>query len=81
MPPKHRPGQQRRQEPGKIEQSRASSFRVVAGTPSTIRDYLDEYLTTGANYFVCAFHFGNMEHSIAEHSIELFVNEVMPHYV
>lgn len=73
--------QLRRQEPGKIEQSRASSFRVVAGTPGTIRDYLDEYLTTGANYFVCAFHFGNMEHSIAEHSIELFVNEVMPHYV
>ena len=74
--------QQRRQEPGNVAQpSQASSFRVVAGTPDTIRRYLDEYLTTGANYFVCAFHFGNMPSSIAEHSIELFVNEVMPHYV
>jgi len=74
--------QRRRQEPGNVaQQAQASNFRVVAGTPDTIRAYLDEYLTTGANYFVCAFHFGNMEHSIAEHSIELFVNEVMPHYV
>ena len=74
--------QRRRQEPGNVaEQAQASNFRVVAGTPDTIRAYLDEYLTTGANYFVCAFHFGNMEHAIAEHSIELFVKEVMPRYV
>ena len=74
--------QERRQEPGQVaQQTQASNFRVVAGTPDTIHTYLEEYLTTGANYFVCAFHFGNMEHSIAEHSIELFVNEVMPHYM
>lgn len=74
--------QERRQEPGQVaQQTQASNFRVVAGTPATIHTYLEEYLTTGANYFVCAFHFGNMEHSIAEHSIELFVNEVMPHYL
>ena len=74
--------QERRQEPGQVaQQTQASNFRVVAGTPDTIHTYLEEYLTTGANYFVCAFHFGNMEHSIAEHSIELFVNEVMPHYL
>jgi len=74
--------QRRRQEPGDIaQQSQTSNFRVIAGTPDTIRAYLDEYLTTGANYFVCAFHFGNMKSSVAEHSIDLFVNEVMPHYV
>lgn len=74
--------QQRRQGPGNVAQeSQTSNFRVIAGTPDTIRSYLDEYLTTGANYFVCAFHFGNMESTIAEHSIDLFVREVMPQYV
>ena len=74
--------QRRRQEPGNVaEQKQSSNFRVVAGTPDSIRAYLDEYQTTGANYFVCAFHFGNMESSIAEHSIDLFVRDVMPHYV
>jgi alkanesulfonate monooxygenase SsuD/methylene tetrahydromethanopterin reductase-like flavin-dependent oxidoreductase (luciferase family) len=73
--------QQRRAEPGQVtEQSRSAGFRVLAGTPQTIRRYLDEYLTTGANYFVCAFHFGNMPETIAERSIELFINEVMPYY-
>lgn len=70
-----------RVEPGQVpEQSKTATFRVIAGTPDTIRSYLDEYLKTGANYFVCAFHFGNMPESIAERSIELFVNDVMPHY-
>jgi alkanesulfonate monooxygenase SsuD/methylene tetrahydromethanopterin reductase-like flavin-dependent oxidoreductase (luciferase family) len=72
---------QRREDPGRItEQSRSAGFRVVAGTPETIRSYLDEYLRTGANYFVCAFHFGNMPEPIAERSIDLFIQDVMPHY-
>jgi alkanesulfonate monooxygenase SsuD/methylene tetrahydromethanopterin reductase-like flavin-dependent oxidoreductase (luciferase family) len=72
---------QRREEPGHVtEQSRSASFRVVAGTPHTIRGYLDEYVRTGANYFVCAFHFGNMPEAIAERSIELFIRDIMPHY-
>jgi alkanesulfonate monooxygenase SsuD/methylene tetrahydromethanopterin reductase-like flavin-dependent oxidoreductase (luciferase family) len=71
----------RREEPGQVtEQARAASFRVVAGTPPTIRSYLDEYMSTGANYFVCAFHFGNMPEAIAERSIELFIRDIMPHY-
>jgi alkanesulfonate monooxygenase SsuD/methylene tetrahydromethanopterin reductase-like flavin-dependent oxidoreductase (luciferase family) len=72
---------ERREEPGQVtEQGGAASFRVVAGTPHTIRGYLDEYVSTGANYFVCAFHFGNMPEAIAERSIELFIRDVMPHY-
>jgi len=72
---------QRQEEPGQVtEQARSAAFRVVAGTPPTIRDYLDEYVSTGANYFVCAFHFGNMPEEIAERSIELFIRDVMPHY-
>ena len=73
---------QRREEPGQVtEQARSASFRVIAGTPDTIRSYMDEYVSTGANYFVCAFHFGNMPAHIAERSIELFITDVMPHYV
>jgi alkanesulfonate monooxygenase SsuD/methylene tetrahydromethanopterin reductase-like flavin-dependent oxidoreductase (luciferase family) len=73
---------QRREEPGEVmEQARAASFRVIAGTPETMRNYMDEYVSTGANYFVGAFHFGNMPAHIAERSIELFITDVMPHYV
>jgi alkanesulfonate monooxygenase SsuD/methylene tetrahydromethanopterin reductase-like flavin-dependent oxidoreductase (luciferase family) len=53
---------------------------VIAGTPDTVRSYMDEYVSTGANYFVCAFHFGNMSEHIAERSIDLFIKDVMPHY-
>ena len=72
---------QRRAEPGQVtDAAKSAGFRVIAGTPDTIRTYLDEYLTTGANYFVCAFHFGNMPESIAERSIDLFIDDVMPAY-
>ncbi len=72
----------RRQEPGQVaEQAKSASFRVIAGTPNTIKDYMDEYVSTGANYFVRAFHFGNMPEHIAERSIDLFIKDVMPHYV
>lgn len=42
---------------------------------------IDEYVTTGANYCVCAFQWGQLRHEQAMRSIELFVAEVMPHYV
>ena len=55
-------------------------FNVVAGSPDTIRDYMDEYLATGANYFVAAFQWGHLSHEETMRSVELFVSEVMPHY-
>ncbi len=68
-------------EPGSaIAQENSANFRVISGTPDTIRRYMDAYVETGANYFVCAFHFGNMPAEVAEHSIDLFIKEVMPHY-
>jgi len=68
-------------EPGSvIAQDESANFRVVTGTPETIRKYMDAYVETGANYFVCAFHFGNMPAAVAEHSIDLFIKEVMPNY-
>ena len=41
---------------------------------------MDEYLVTGANYFVCSFQWGELTHDQAMQSLELFSNEVMPYY-
>jgi hypothetical protein len=46
-----------------------------------LEQYMDEYVATGANYFVCSFQWGNLTHDHAMRSIDLFVNHVMPHYV
>jgi len=53
---------------------------ALAGTPAAVREYLDEYVATGANYFVCSFQWGDLSHDQAMRSIELFATEVMPHY-
>jgi alkanesulfonate monooxygenase SsuD/methylene tetrahydromethanopterin reductase-like flavin-dependent oxidoreductase (luciferase family) len=53
---------------------------ALAGTPAAVREYLDEYVATGANYFVCSFQWGDLSHDQAMRSIELFASEVMPHY-
>lgn len=41
---------------------------------------MDEYVATGANYFVCSFQWGDLSHEQAMRSIELFTTEVMPRY-
>ena len=53
----------------------------MAGSPASVREYMEEYLEKGANYFVCSFQWGNLTHEQAMQSIELFASEVMPHYV
>ena len=53
---------------------------ALAGTPTAVREYMDEYLATGANYFVCSFQWGDLSHEQAMRSIELFATEVMPAY-
>jgi alkanesulfonate monooxygenase SsuD/methylene tetrahydromethanopterin reductase-like flavin-dependent oxidoreductase (luciferase family) len=58
-----------------------SSSLVVAGSPASMRAYLDEYVETGANYFVCSFQWGDLTHEQAMLSIKLLAAEVMPHYV
>jgi alkanesulfonate monooxygenase SsuD/methylene tetrahydromethanopterin reductase-like flavin-dependent oxidoreductase (luciferase family) len=54
---------------------------ALAGSPAAVREYMDEYVATGANYFVCSFQWGDLTHDQAMQSIELFATEVMPHYV
>jgi alkanesulfonate monooxygenase SsuD/methylene tetrahydromethanopterin reductase-like flavin-dependent oxidoreductase (luciferase family) len=54
---------------------------AMAGSPASMRDYLDEYVESGANYYVCSFQWGSITSEQAMRSIQLFVEEVMPHYV
>jgi alkanesulfonate monooxygenase SsuD/methylene tetrahydromethanopterin reductase-like flavin-dependent oxidoreductase (luciferase family) len=71
----------RRATPGGIGgDGRGAGFSVIAGTPDSIRIYMDEYVATGANYFVCSFQWGGLTHDQAMRSIDLFVEEIMPHY-
>jgi alkanesulfonate monooxygenase SsuD/methylene tetrahydromethanopterin reductase-like flavin-dependent oxidoreductase (luciferase family) len=53
---------------------------VLVGTPDTVTQFMDEYVTTGADYFVCSFQFGNLSHEAAMESIELWRREIMPRY-
>ena len=62
----------RRRAPGEINPG------VAAGSPETIRRWLDEYIATGANYFVASFQWGSLSHAQAMRSVELFAREVMP---
>ncbi len=55
--------------------------KIVAATPEGMCEYLDEYVESGANYFVCSFQWGDLTHEQAMRSIELFTSEVMPRYV
>jgi alkanesulfonate monooxygenase SsuD/methylene tetrahydromethanopterin reductase-like flavin-dependent oxidoreductase (luciferase family) len=71
----------RRATPGGIGgDGRGAGFSVIAGTPDSIRTYMDEYVATGANYFVCSFQWGGLTHDQARRSIDLFVEQIMPHY-
>ena len=53
---------------------------ALAGSPDSVRRYMEEYLETGANYFVCSFQWGDLSHETAMRSIELFTEEIMPRY-
>lgn len=51
---------------------------ALAGSPAAAREYMEEYVASGANYFVCSFQWGDITHEQAMRSIELFAREVMP---
>ena len=53
---------------------------ALAGSPDSVRRYMEEYLDTGANYFVCSFQWGDLSHETAMRSISLFTEEIMPRY-
>jgi alkanesulfonate monooxygenase SsuD/methylene tetrahydromethanopterin reductase-like flavin-dependent oxidoreductase (luciferase family) len=73
--------QRRRVNPGGLGgDGRGAGFSVMAGTPASIRSYMDEYVATGANYCVCSFQWGSLTHDHAMRSLDLFVEHVMPYY-
>jgi alkanesulfonate monooxygenase SsuD/methylene tetrahydromethanopterin reductase-like flavin-dependent oxidoreductase (luciferase family) len=81
LPERSEEQRRRRMPPGNIGgDGRGAGFSVIAGRPDSIRTYMDEYVATGANYFVCSFQWGNLTHDQAKRSIDLFVEEIMPHY-
>lgn len=57
-----------------------NNVRPIYASPETMRAYMDEYVTTGANYLCIGFQFGSLTHEEAMRSIDLFVTEVMPYY-
>jgi len=60
---------------------RSSEATLYTGTPTTMRALIQEDLEiSGANYFVPRFAYGNLTHEESVHSLELFTNEVMPHF-
>jgi alkanesulfonate monooxygenase SsuD/methylene tetrahydromethanopterin reductase-like flavin-dependent oxidoreductase (luciferase family) len=65
--------QARRRSPG-------GSPGFVVGTPETVKPYFDEYMTTGADYMVLSFQWGNLSHAQAMRSIRLFKEHLAPTY-
>ena len=53
---------------------------ALAGSPDSVRRYMEEYIETGANYFMCSFQWGNLSHDTARKSIDLFTKYIMPQY-
>ena len=77
--------QSRRLNPGGLQHTAGrgagAGFGVIAGSPETIREYMEEYVSTGANYFVASFQWGSLTHEQTMRSLELFSTEIMPHYM
>ena len=60
---------------------RAGQATLIAGTPATVREKIEEQLDqSGANYFVARFAYGNLTHEESARSLELFTSEVMPYF-
>jgi alkanesulfonate monooxygenase SsuD/methylene tetrahydromethanopterin reductase-like flavin-dependent oxidoreductase (luciferase family) len=68
------------QKPGRANPNRLGGV-ALAGTPVAVREYMEEYIATGANYFVCSFQWGDLTHEQAMRSIALFTTDVMPRYM
>jgi alkanesulfonate monooxygenase SsuD/methylene tetrahydromethanopterin reductase-like flavin-dependent oxidoreductase (luciferase family) len=60
---------------------RASASTLIAGTPQTVRARIEQELDqSGANYVIVRFAYGDLTHEESMRSLELFANEVMPHF-
>lgn len=63
------------------EVKKAADSTLLTGKPETVRAKMEQELeATGANYYVPRFAFGNLTHEESVQSLELFTNDVMPHF-
>ena len=54
---------------------------LVFGSPATVREEIERYLeTSGTNHFVCRFAYGSLTYEQSRAALDLFVEEVMPHF-
>ena len=54
---------------------------LVFGSPATVRAEIERYLeTSGTNYFVCRFAYGSLTYPQSRAALDLFADEVMPHF-
>ena len=55
---------------------------ILSGSPRRVSEQLDRLVSTsGCNYVICAFAWGNMPHQQSLRSLQLFAHEVMPGYL
>jgi alkanesulfonate monooxygenase SsuD/methylene tetrahydromethanopterin reductase-like flavin-dependent oxidoreductase (luciferase family) len=60
---------------------RAGDSTLITGTPRTVRARIEQELEqSGANYVIVRFAYGNLRHEESMRSLELFANEVLPHF-
>ena len=60
---------------------RSSESTLYTGTPATVRARIEQDLeVSGADYFLARFAYGDLTHEESVRSLELFTNEVMPHF-
>jgi alkanesulfonate monooxygenase SsuD/methylene tetrahydromethanopterin reductase-like flavin-dependent oxidoreductase (luciferase family) len=61
--------------------NRSREEALLTGSPATVREKIEKQIElSGANYFVARFAYGNLTHEESVRSLELFANEVMPHF-
>lgn len=59
-----------------------SADAAIVGSPKSAREKIAAYFReSGSNYLVLSFAWGGLTHEQSRHSLDLFVSEVLPHFV
>ena len=54
---------------------------LIFGSPAKVREEIERYVETSAtNYFVCRFAYGSLTYDQSRAALDLFTEEVMPHF-
>lgn len=59
-----------------------SADAAIVGSPRSVRQKIAAYFEeSGTNYLVLSFAWGGLTHEQSRHSLDLFVSDVLPHFV